>query len=462
MRAMVYGAHFLAVAALSTVGAAAGAVDEGLLASYDLLRADCVNGTFPDGAGAGGPLVRTASTRCLHGLGVAADGAAPRVTAGAAALRDALGASAADGSDGLTVELWLRLDGVGESTEEQPIFSIGAPDAVNDSPYDNVGLRLCAYQGTLMMDMIFHGQSPYDDDVDTQWFKKQIPDLVGDIAGGNVSHLVVSIGQRIDIYVDGTLYADTNFMAAFEYEDFQATEAWADSFALELFSDGISRYEGAEPFGGDIFSLRIYDRKLDAAAAARNYAAGLPQTPALAYAVEATIHEDGEAIAGSLLGIAPKLYAAPLPASRLGTVALQVVDLDEAPGYPASQPMKSTAIIETLPEAGEILHLDGAPIKVGDVLDPPRLLARPPLDAVGQDEKEEPPEPPRATVLKPFATVLQPFEPTELWQLALEGGARVKVLQIHEDGWAEVRDASGTSGLVPACYLDLPPPAPAK
>ena len=168
MRAMVSGARFLAVAAMSAVGAAPGAVDEGLLASYDLLRADCVNGTFPDGAGAGGPLVRTASTRCLHGLGVAADGAAPRVTAGAAALRDALGASAADGSDGLTVELWLRLDGVGESTEEQPIFSIGAPDAVNDSPYDNVGLRLCAYQGTLMMDMIFHGQSPYDDDVDTQ------------------------------------------------------------------------------------------------------------------------------------------------------------------------------------------------------------------------------------------------------------------------------------------------------
>ena len=81
MRAMVSGARFLAVAAMSAVGAAPGAVDEGLLASYALLRADCVNGTFPDGAGAGGPLVRTASTRCLHGLGVAADGAAPRVTA---------------------------------------------------------------------------------------------------------------------------------------------------------------------------------------------------------------------------------------------------------------------------------------------------------------------------------------------------------------------------------------------
>ena len=117
MRAMVRGAHFLAVAAMSAVGAAPGAVDEGLLASYDLLRADCVNGTFPDGAGAGGPLVRTASTRCLHGLGVAADGAAPRVTAGAAALRDALGASAESGSDGLTVELWLRLDGVGMQTD---------------------------------------------------------------------------------------------------------------------------------------------------------------------------------------------------------------------------------------------------------------------------------------------------------------------------------------------------------
>ena len=52
MRAMVRGAHFLAVAAMSAVGAAPGAVDEGLLASYDLLRADCENGTFPDGAGA--------------------------------------------------------------------------------------------------------------------------------------------------------------------------------------------------------------------------------------------------------------------------------------------------------------------------------------------------------------------------------------------------------------------------
>ena len=41
-------------------------------------------------------------------------------------------------------------------------------------------------------------------------------------------------------------------------------------------------------------------------------------------------------------------------------------------------------------------------------------------------------------------------------------GARVKVLQIHEDGWAEVRDATGTTGLVPACYLDLPPPPPVQ
>ena len=47
MRAMVRGAHFLTVAALSAVGAAPGAVDEGLLASYDLLRADCVNGSLP-------------------------------------------------------------------------------------------------------------------------------------------------------------------------------------------------------------------------------------------------------------------------------------------------------------------------------------------------------------------------------------------------------------------------------
>ena len=309
MRAMVRGAHFLAVAALGAVGAAAGAVDEGLLASYDLLRADCVNGTFPDGAGAGGPLVRTASTRCLHGLGIAADGAAPRVTACAAALRDALGASAADGSDGLTVELWLRLDGVGESTEEQPIFSIGAPEADGDQALDYTGLRISQRGEALEVDMVFRGQSPYDDEtVETEWFNRNVPDVIGDIAGGNVSHVVFSIGQRLDLYVDGLIYYTKNFMMDYDYDTFLASEAWADTFALELFSDGISRYEGAEPFGGDIFSLRIYDRKLEDDDVAQNYAAGLPQTPALAYAVEATINEDGEAIAGSLLDIAPKLY----------------------------------------------------------------------------------------------------------------------------------------------------------
>ena len=187
----------------------------------------------------------------------------------------------ADGSDGLTVELWLRVDGVGASTEEQPIFSIGAPDATSDNGLDNIGLRLSAAREDLLVDMIFRGQSPYDDDVGTEWFSRKMPDVIGDVAGGNVSHIVVSIGQRIDVFVDGTLYDDKNFLADYDYEDFLATEAWADTFALELFSDGISRYEGAEPFEGDIFSLRIYDRKLDAAEAAQNFAVGLPQTPAL-------------------------------------------------------------------------------------------------------------------------------------------------------------------------------------
>lgn len=58
------------------------------------------------------------------------------------------------------------------------------------------------------------------------------------------------------------------------------------------------------------------------------------------------------------------------------------------------------------------------------------------------------------------ATVLQPFAPTEDWQLAVDGEQRVEVLRIDEDGWAEVQDASGMAGLVPVCYLDLPPPPP--
>ena len=357
MRAMVRGAHFLAVAAMSAVGAAPAAVDEGLLASYDLLRADCVNGTFPDGAGAGGPLVLMTGTRCLHGLGVAADGAAPRATAGAAALRDALGASAADGSDGLTVELWLRLDGVGASTEEQPIFSIGAPDAASDGQ-ENMGLRITALREALLVDMIFRGQSPYDDEViDTNWFSKQIPDLIGDVAGGNVSHVVFSIGQRIEVFVDGELYYDKNFMMDYTYDTFLASEAWADTFTTELFC---CRRRASDD-GAEVKKKR---RKRAWCCARRRRS-----------------------------------------------------------------------------NADEELGAYSSP---------------------AEDEKEEPPEPPRATVLKPFATVLQPFAPEADWQLALAGGARVKVLQIHEDGWAEVRDATGTTGLVPACYLDLPPPPPVQ
>lgn len=188
--------------------------------------------------------------------------------------------------------MWLRLDAVGDSTEEQPIFSISAPDATDDSYLNNVGLRLSAYQNKLLVDMIFRGQSPYDDEViDTQWFSKQIPDLIEDIAGGNVSHIVLSIGQQLDVYVDGLLYYSKNFMYAYEYDAFLASEAWADTFTMELLSDGISRYEGGEPFGGEILSSRVYDRKLDADDAAQNYAAGLPETPALAYAVDATIHD---------------------------------------------------------------------------------------------------------------------------------------------------------------------------
>ena len=100
----------------------------------------------------------------------------------------------------------MRLDGVGESTEEQPIFSIGAPDATSDNAWDNTGLRISQVGEDLYVDMIYHGASPYDDDVGTQWFMEKIPDLIGDVAGGNVSHVVVSIGQRIDVYVDGMLY----------------------------------------------------------------------------------------------------------------------------------------------------------------------------------------------------------------------------------------------------------------
>ena len=53
------------------------------------------------------------------------------------------------------------------------------------------------------------------------------------------------------------------------------------------------------------------------------------------------------------------------------------------------------------------------------------------------------------------ATCTAPFEPTEVWEIALAQDATVDVLDVTEDGWAEVRDAQGNTGMAPVSHLQM-------
>jgi hypothetical protein len=64
------------------------------------------------------------------------------------------------------------------------------------------------------------------------------------------------------------------------------------------------------------------------------------------------------------------------------------------------------------------------------------------------------PEPPAQ-----YATVTAAFAPAEAWQLAVTADARVDVIKVEDDGWADVIDAMGVKGMVPRAYLAIDAPS---
>ena len=53
------------------------------------------------------------------------------------------------------------------------------------------------------------------------------------------------------------------------------------------------------------------------------------------------------------------------------------------------------------------------------------------------------------------ATATFEFAASDDWMLALVPGERLEVLKTMDDGWSEVRNAAGASGLVPTGYFEL-------
>ena len=105
---------------------------------------------------------------------------------------------------------------------------------------------------------------------------------------------------------------------------------------------------------------QVYDRKLDASEAATNFAAAVPRSPPVAVDAAVDLNEDGEAVAGSMLGVAPRSYAAPLAADLLRRVAL-AKDVDDDPTYPTYDETgpRGACYVSALPDVGELLLPDG-------------------------------------------------------------------------------------------------------
>ena len=53
------------------------------------------------------------------------------------------------------------------------------------------------------------------------------------------------------------------------------------------------------------------------------------------------------------------------------------------------------------------------------------------------------------------ATATFDFVATDDWMLSLRTGEPLEVLQTMDDGWSEVRNEAGVSGLVPTGYFEV-------
>lgn len=122
--------------------AVAAVVRDGLVLEYAMPRNECVEAAFTDSgsnADVFGALRRdNVTTRCLDGIGVGGntddDGICVMSESDATALKAEFAAAQVAGADGLTIELWFTPRNPGQSSDRQPIFSIGNvnPDSTED------------------------------------------------------------------------------------------------------------------------------------------------------------------------------------------------------------------------------------------------------------------------------------------------------------------------------------------
>lgn len=157
-------------------------------------------------------------------------------------------------------------------------------------------------------------------------------------------------------YIDGQLV---------QVQDILSTESyWLDGFYLQLLNDAVSVRQEPEihaPPGGTIFLLAMYSRPLNSSEVARNYDAGLQNSPPLAGDITISINEDGE-VGDHYRTPEYYLQDPTVPTLNLSTIYMTVEDLDDEEGFPgfnASEARPAVVAIESLPSRGTLFDING-------------------------------------------------------------------------------------------------------
>ncbi|KAJ1447760.1 hypothetical protein M885DRAFT_575447 [Pelagophyceae sp. CCMP2097] len=315
--------------------ASAAVVRDGLLVDYAFPRSECLAAEFTDAAGALGPLGFDAgAAQCKPGLGVAAHsvaGKTPYASSGGsiAALVDGLAAGQAGGGDGFTIEMWLDVPSL---AVQRPLLTLGDAElGMGTIACETTALRLTLNTQNFLEVVMKYDSTDYQ-------FCLPMSTKVAVIQTTAPVHLVVEVGAKLDVYVDGILASSQSYL--FGGYSGQRFSAWSQDYVLELFSDGEKEF-----FDGNLYALRFYNRRLTAAEVSTNYAAKLPNSPPLVYDVAATVDEDGAF-------------------GDRGVVTLNIFDADDDPSAPTynTAAARPEVYVASLPAQGSLFLLDGTPM----------------------------------------------------------------------------------------------------
>lgn len=179
-----------------------------------------------------------------------------------------------------------------------------------------------------------------------------------------IYHLVVTLDYdptldtlSVAMYLNGALLSQKKSSNAAPY----SPGVWSPSHYLQLLSSSTDQ----QAWPGQLYFLAYYASALSATQVAANYAAGIPDSAAVALSTTATVKENGEDETSHYAD--PLFYTREVPAAAVRSLQLSVFDLEDQ-SYCANACKRASATssariqIQTFPSSGSLLSFAGTPL----------------------------------------------------------------------------------------------------